>query len=54
MTWTCLLSSCSGRIQMVSTEGAKTEGKWIIPGCRCLECGRHYTATKSWLGLLRV
>jgi hypothetical protein len=52
--WHCLLSSCGARVQIVSTEGARTEGRWVVPGCRCTGCGRPYVATKHGLGLLRV
>ncbi len=51
--WTCLTSSCDGRVAMVSTEGARTEGRWRVPGCECLECHRAHVASKWGLYLVR-
>lgn len=51
--WTCLTSSCDGRVAMVSTEGAKVEGKWRVPGCECLTCHRAHVASKAGLYLVR-
>lgn len=44
--WRCVLSTCQGRLQVVSTVGARTEGVWFVPGVACVVCQSQHRVTK--------
>ena len=49
--WVCLTSSCTGRLTITTTEGAKTEGCWQVLA-ECAVCGRLHLARKRGIALL--